>query len=156
MSSAVQLQNLTIQQLAGKYNELAPQFDLPQLKKFRDKETAIARVSSLLSRLPKETKPTPERKRVLKLAYPVRKEIRPVTDTDSLLGRMKQVLEQGATLEQMDAVIIGHDQSKGKPAFNVRFRALKTARRLSRRGYGVLLQDGICKLSSTFGEFNVR
>lgn len=151
--NVVVLQSLTISQLAGKYNELAPQFDLPPVKKFRDKETAIARVVSLL----KKTQEVPERKRALKLAYPVRREIRPVLETESLLGRMKVLLENGgATLEQMDELVIGYDQSKGKVPFNVRFRALKTARRLSRRGYGVLLQDGVVRMSSTLGEFNVR
>jgi hypothetical protein len=132
------LSTLTNQQIVATYNQAAESLGRPQVKKFRDKRTAIKRTEAILS----ELTPAPAKKKQSKpLDLPYRGHLHAIRE-NTINERFIIAMRNGATLDELAEIVTAYDRANGNPPQQTHSRARQIMRALhTYTGLGIR-QDG--------------
>jgi hypothetical protein len=143
MTNTENLEQLTLSEMADRYNTLAPILDKDVITKFRDKSTGLRRLQQLYIEL-ESRNPTPvtetktRKKRQKVFMYPPLSEGLKEIAPNSLRARARDLLIKGATFAQIEDVIRVYDVEKGKKSSRISERAYGLIRLLHTYvGYGL-------------------
>mgnify|MGYP001558377151 CR=1 FL=1 len=127
-----ELANLTLPQMAERYNASAALLGKPPVNRFSDKQTGIKRLEVLfkdIEALAPKTVKVGRSKRQKIFTYPPAESLKEIVP-GSLRAQGRDMLLKGATLKQIEALIHDFDRTRGKPTTRAAERAYGLVRLL--------------------------